>query len=64
LKLKELIQVIDKNISLNININDQQHVKDIPDELLDADIVKIDISTVKPHRKTLEKLGYSFEVGV
>jgi len=39
-------------------------VKDIPDELLDADIVKIDISTVKPHRKTLEKLAYSFEVGV
>jgi len=63
LKLKELIQpVIDENISLNIN--DQQYVKDIPDELLDADIVKSDISTVKPHRKTLEKLGYSLEVEV
>ena len=52
MKLKELIQqVIDENISLNIN--DQQHVKDIPDELLDTDIVKINISTVKPHRKIL-----------
>jgi len=39
-------------------------VKDIPDELLDADIVKIDILTMKPHRKTLEKLGYSLEVEV
>lgn len=62
MKLEELLQVIDKNISLNIN--GQQYNKNIPEELLDFEVVKIGIELEKPTKMTLDELGYSFEVGV
>jgi hypothetical protein len=62
-KLKELLQVIGENMSININ-GQQYNSKDVSKELLDLDVVKVGIETVKPAKPTLEELGYSFEVGV
>lgn len=62
LKLKELIELIDKNI--DITVNRESLNQDLTSEMLDKDVLRIDIKTDKPDKPTLEDLGYSFEVGI
>jgi len=63
MKIKELLEAIDENVSINI---DGLKLKrnEVPEKLMDLDINEVNIETAKVKSKKSEELGYSFEVGV
>ncbi len=62
MKLKDLIKVMGDNTELIID--GEKYDKDVPEEMLELEVAKINIKTSKYTTKTLEDLGYSFEVGI
>lgn len=62
MKLKNLIQKI--NGHTVIHINRKQYIEELPKEMLELEITKVDIETKNEAGNSLEELGYSFEVGV
>lgn len=63
MKLKDLIKKINGEVA--IYINRKKPSDNLPEEMLEAEIVKIEIETKNADDSDdLESLGYSFEVGV
>lgn len=62
MKLKDLIQKT--NDHTVIHIDGKQYNEELPKEMIELEITKVDIETKNVAGNSLEELGYSFEVGV